>query len=85
VLTLIHMTRAHTHTSHVHFSISTYHDYADCDVVLMQACSLLLGCHWKFDTDDVHHVEVINILLCTMERKLPYFLLPQMKLCNVIG
>jgi hypothetical protein len=51
----------------------------------MQACSLLLGCHWKFDTDDVHHVEVINILLCTMERKLPYFLLPQMKLCNVIG
>jgi hypothetical protein len=31
-----------THTSRVHFSISTYHDYADCDVP-MQACSLLLG------------------------------------------
>jgi hypothetical protein len=30
-----------THTTHVHFSIGTYHDYADCDVVLMQAYSLL--------------------------------------------
>jgi hypothetical protein len=32
-----------THTAHVHFSIGTYHDYADCGVVPMQACSLLLG------------------------------------------
>jgi hypothetical protein len=24
-----------THTTHVHFSIDTYHDYADCDVVPM--------------------------------------------------
>jgi hypothetical protein len=24
-----------THTTHVHFSIGTYHDYADCDVVQM--------------------------------------------------
>jgi hypothetical protein len=32
-----------THTAHVHFSIGTYHDYADCDAVPMQACSLLLG------------------------------------------
>jgi hypothetical protein len=31
-----------THTARVHFSIGTYHDYADCDVVPMQACSLLL-------------------------------------------
>jgi hypothetical protein len=31
-----------THTTRVHFSIGTYHDYADCDVVPMQACSLLL-------------------------------------------
>jgi hypothetical protein len=44
-----------THTTHVHFSISTYHDYADCDVVLMQACSLLLGHPWEFDTDAIHH------------------------------
>jgi hypothetical protein len=32
-----------THTTHVHFSIGTYHDYIDCDIVPMQACSLLLG------------------------------------------
>jgi hypothetical protein len=44
-----------THTTCVHFSIGTYHDYADCDVVPMQACSLLLGHPWKFDTDAVHH------------------------------
>jgi hypothetical protein len=30
-------------------------------------------------------VELINILSCTRERKLLYFLLHQMKLCNVIG
>jgi hypothetical protein len=32
-----------THTTRVHFSISTYHDYADCIIVPMQACSLLLS------------------------------------------
>jgi hypothetical protein len=35
-------------------SIGTYHDYVDCDVVPMQACSLLLGHPWEFDTDVVH-------------------------------
>jgi hypothetical protein len=44
-----------THTAHVHFSIGTYHDYADCDVVPMQACSLLLGHPWEFDTNAIHH------------------------------
>jgi hypothetical protein len=44
-----------THTACVHFSIGTYHDYADCDVIPMQACSLLLGRHWEFHTDVVHH------------------------------
>jgi hypothetical protein len=44
-----------THTTHIHFSIYTYHDYADCDVVPMQACFLLLGCPWEFDTEAVHH------------------------------
>jgi hypothetical protein len=44
-----------THIACVHFSIGTYHDYADCDVVPMQACSLLLGHPWEFDTDAVHH------------------------------
>lgn len=27
----------------VHFSIGSYHNYVDCDVVPMQVCSLLLG------------------------------------------
>jgi hypothetical protein len=44
-----------THTACIHFSIDTYHDYADCDVVPMQACSLLLGHPWEFDTDAIHH------------------------------
>jgi hypothetical protein len=44
-----------THTTHVHFSIGTYHDYADCDVVPMQACSFLLGHPWKFDIDAIHY------------------------------
>jgi hypothetical protein len=42
-----------THTARVHISIGTYHDYADCDVVPMQACSLLLGRHGEFDTDAI--------------------------------
>jgi hypothetical protein len=44
-----------THTARVHFSIGTYHDYADCDVIPMQACSLLLGHPWEFDIDDIHY------------------------------
>ena len=32
-----------TRTTRVHFSIGTYSDFVDCDVVPMQACSLLLG------------------------------------------
>jgi hypothetical protein len=44
-----------THTARVHFSIGTYHDYVDCDVVPMQACPLLLVCPWEFDTDAIHH------------------------------
>jgi hypothetical protein len=44
-----------THTTRVHFSIGTYHDYANSNVVPMQACSLLLGYPWEFDTDAIHH------------------------------
>jgi hypothetical protein len=43
------------HTARVHFSIGIYHDYVDCNVVPMQACSLLLGHPWEFDTDAIHH------------------------------
>jgi hypothetical protein len=44
-----------THTARFHFSIDTYHDYADCDVVPMQACSLLLGHPWEIDSDAIHY------------------------------
>jgi hypothetical protein len=44
-----------THTTCVHFSFGTYQDYVDCDVIPMQAYSLLLGCPWEFDTDAAHH------------------------------
>jgi hypothetical protein len=44
-----------THMVRVHFSISMYSDYADCDVVPMEACSLLLGRPWEYDTDACHH------------------------------
>ena len=44
-----------TRTIRVHFSIATYADYVDCDVVPMQACSLLLGRPWQFDKHSVHH------------------------------
>jgi hypothetical protein len=44
-----------THIARVHFSIGTYHYYANCDVVPMQACSLLLDCPWEFDTDAIHY------------------------------
>ena len=44
-----------TETARVHFSLGPYSDFADCDVVPMQACSLLLGRPWKFDNDAIHH------------------------------
>jgi len=44
-----------TQTAWVHFSLGPYSDFADCDVVPMQSCLLLLGCPWEFDNDVVHH------------------------------
>ena len=44
-----------THTVRVHFSIGIYSDFADCDIVPMDACSLLLGRPWEYDTDAKHH------------------------------
>jgi len=44
-----------THTARVHFSIGSYHDSTDFDVMPMDACSLILGRPWEFDTDASHH------------------------------
>jgi hypothetical protein len=39
----------------VHFTIGTYSDFVDIDIVPMQACSLLLGRAWQFDRESVHN------------------------------
>jgi hypothetical protein len=62
-----------THTAHVQFSIGTYHDYVDCDVVPMQACSLLLGRPWEFDTDAIHHGRSNKYTLVHNRKKLLCF------------
>jgi hypothetical protein len=37
------------------FAMGSYNDYVDCDVVPMQAYSMLLGRPWQYDTDCVHN------------------------------
>ena len=32
-----------------------YSDFVDCDVIPMEACSLLLGRPWQYDIDSLHH------------------------------
>ena len=44
-----------TQSARVHFSIGSYHDYADFDVVPMQACSLLLGHPRQYDNNVLYH------------------------------
>jgi hypothetical protein len=65
-----------THIACIHFYIGTYHDYADCIVVPMQACSLLLGCRWEFDTVVVHQGRTNKYTLVRKGKKIT--LLPLM-------
>jgi hypothetical protein len=44
-----------TRSVRVPFSLGSYSDYADCDVIPMEACSLLLGRPWQYDTNSLHH------------------------------
>ena len=44
-----------TRSVRVPFSLGAYSDFVDCDVVPMEACSLLLGRPWQYDVDSVHH------------------------------
>jgi hypothetical protein len=64
-----------THTARIHFSIGTYHDYANCDVVPMQACSLLLGHPWEFDTDAIYHGRSNKCTLVHNRKKITLLLL----------
>jgi hypothetical protein len=61
-----------TYIAPIHFSIGTYHDYADCDVVPMQACSLLLGHPWEFVIDAIHY-DRSNKYTLRAQRKENYF------------
>ena len=38
----------------VPFSLGSYHDTIDCDIVPMQACSMLLGRPWQYDKQCLH-------------------------------
>jgi hypothetical protein len=39
----------------INFSIGSYHDAVECDVVPIQACHILPGRPWQFDKDSMHH------------------------------
>jgi hypothetical protein len=39
----------------IKFSIGSYRDVVECDVVPMQACHILLGRPWQFDKDSMQH------------------------------
>jgi hypothetical protein len=39
----------------INFAIGSYRDVVDYDVVPMDACNILLGRPWQFDTDCMHH------------------------------
>jgi hypothetical protein len=44
-----------TRSVRVPFSMGAYSDFVDCDVIPMEACSLLLGRPGQYDTDSLHH------------------------------
>jgi hypothetical protein len=44
-----------TRSVRVPFSMGAYSNFVDCDVIPMEACSLLLGRPWQYDTDSLHH------------------------------
>jgi len=50
-----------TKSAHFSFFTGCYHDTAVFDVVPMQACSILLGRPWEFDTDVLHHVSRVSV------------------------
>jgi hypothetical protein len=54
----------------VHFTIGTYSDFVDCDVVPMQAYSLLLGRPWKFDRESVRNGKTNQYSLIHASKKI---------------
>ena len=39
----------------VDFEMGEYKDKLLCDVILMNACHLVLGCPWQYDVDATHN------------------------------
>jgi hypothetical protein len=54
----------------IDFSIGSYHDVVECDVVPMEACHILLGRPWQFDTDSMHHGRSNQYSLIHHDKKL---------------
>ena len=53
----------------VQFSIGKYKDEVLCDVILMEACHILLGRPWQFDRKSIHNGLSNEITLHHMENK----------------
>jgi hypothetical protein len=64
--------------------VGSYTDYADFDVVPMEACSLLLERPWEYDKDVAHHVELILTLSCIRIKTLLCFLYHMLMLGNIL-
>jgi len=54
----------------INFAIGSYHDVVECDVVPMEACHILLGRPWQFDTDCRHHGRSNQYSLIHHDKKL---------------
>jgi hypothetical protein len=59
-----------TRSTRVYFLFGSYHDYANFDVVPMQACSFLLGCSWEYDIDALHHDRTNRYTLMHKSKKI---------------
>jgi hypothetical protein len=73
-----------TRSAKIHFFISSYHDYADFDVVPMQACSLLLDHPWEYDTDALHHSRTNTYTLMHKGKKIVLFPLTPAEIMKMI-
>ena len=54
----------------INFAIGSYHDVVECDVVPMEACHILLGRPWQFDTNCRHHGRSNQYSLIHCDKKL---------------
>lgn len=67
---------------HIYFYIGSYHDYVDCEVVSMQACSLLLGRPWQYDRYTKHHGRSNRYTFTYKEKKITLLPLSPVAILN---